>query len=109
MLSRLSAGAIPFPQPRRCIVNTSPVKLVGNISETSRGALYEDRKERVTVLVEGAEPLYSELRLRNDQGWHVGQRVMVTIIPAGSAETWDLSLAAPASTPDLNRARRLPA
>ena len=34
------------------------VKLVGNISEISRGGLYSDRQERVTVSVEGAEPLY---------------------------------------------------
>jgi hypothetical protein len=35
--------------------------------------------ERVTVSVEGAEPLYAELRLPNLSRWTVGQRVVVTI------------------------------
>jgi hypothetical protein len=73
-------------QIARHVVNIRAVQLVGNISETSQGRLYEDHRERVTVLVEGADPLYSELRVRNDQGWRVGQRVMVTIVPASSAE-----------------------
>jgi len=31
------------------------------------------------VFVEGAEPLYAELRVPNRQGWSVGQRVTVVI------------------------------
>jgi hypothetical protein len=70
-------------------VSTSSVRLVGNISEISRAGLYSDRRERVTVSVDGAEPLYAELRLPNEQGWSVGQKVMVTIAPADSGEGWD--------------------
>lgn len=60
------------------------MKLAGNVVEICRPGLYSDHRERVTVSVEGAEPLYGELRLPNDQGWSVGQRVMVTIAPADS-------------------------
>ena len=70
-------------------MNTSSLKLTGNISEISRAGLYSDRRERVTVSVEGAEPLYAELRVPNDQGWTVGQKVMVTIVPADSGEGLD--------------------
>jgi hypothetical protein len=63
-------------------VNVNGVKLQGNISEISRPGLYSDHQERVTVCVQGAEPLYAELRLPNQQGWTVGQKVMVTIVPS---------------------------
>ena len=63
-------------------VNTHNLRLVGNISDISRPGLYEDYQERVTVSVEGAEPLYAELRLPNRAGWVVGQKVLVVIIPA---------------------------
>lgn len=63
-------------------VNTHDLRLVGNISDISRPGLYEDYQERVTVSVEGAEPLYAELRLPNRAGWVVGQKVLVVIIPA---------------------------
>lgn len=61
------------------------VRLAGNITEISRPGLYSDQRERVTVSVEGAEPLYAELRVQNDRGWSIGQKVMVTIAPAD----WD--------------------
>ena len=70
-------------------MSASSLRFVGNISEISRPGLYSDRRERVTVSVEGAEPLYAELRLPNERGWAVGQKVMVTIAPTGSDETWD--------------------
>lgn len=65
-------------------MNTHVVKLAGNVSEISRPGLYADRRERITVSIDGAEPLYAELRLPNDQKWSLGQRVMVTIVPADS-------------------------
>jgi hypothetical protein len=65
-------------------VNTDSLKLTGNISEISRPGLYLDSVERVTVLVEGAEPLYAELRLPNQPGWRLGQKVVVTIGPTES-------------------------
>jgi hypothetical protein len=40
-----------------------------------------DKVERVTVSVEGAEPLYAELRLPNVSRWTLGQKVVVTIEP----------------------------
>jgi hypothetical protein len=64
------------------------VQLLGNVSEISRSGLYEDHRERITVAVEGAEPLYAEIRLPNDKGWAVGQRVKVVIAPAVSDEIW---------------------
>jgi hypothetical protein len=70
-------------------VSTSSVRLLGNVSEISGGGLYEDHRERITVAVQGAEPLYAELRLPNDKGWTVGQRVRVIIVPAGSDESGD--------------------
>jgi hypothetical protein len=51
--------------------------------------LYLDHQERVTVSVEGAEPLYAELRLPNEQGWSVGQKVMVTITSTDREGAWD--------------------
>jgi hypothetical protein len=65
-------------------VNIGRLKLNGNISEISRPGLYLDSVERVTVGVEGAEPLYAELRLPNQPGWTVGQKVVVTIGPTES-------------------------
>lgn len=70
-------------------MNTHIVKLTGNISEVSRPGLYADKRERVTVSVRGAEPLYAELRVPNDQGWSLGQQVMVTIASADSEDAWD--------------------
>lgn len=69
-------------------MSTNIVRLIGNISEISRAGLYSDSQERVTVSVEGAEPLYAELRLPNKLGWSVGQRVMVTIVPTAN-QLWN--------------------
>jgi hypothetical protein len=65
---------------RRCLVIPHTVKLAGNVSEIRPG-LYLDKQERVTVSVQGAEELYAELRVPNDVGWKLGQKVMVTIAP----------------------------
>ena len=70
-------------------MGTSGLTLLGNVSEISRGGLYADKRERVTVAVEGAEPLYAELRLPNDIGWIVGQKVKVTIALAAPGESAD--------------------
>jgi hypothetical protein len=63
-------------------VNTHDLRLVGNISDISRAGFYSDHQERVTVSVEGAEPLYAELRLPNHARWVLGQKVLVVIVPA---------------------------
>jgi hypothetical protein len=68
-------------------VNTHNLKLAGKISNISQAALYEDHQDRVTVSVEGAEPLYAELRLPNQAGWAVGQKVVVVILPISSEES----------------------
>ena len=57
------------------------LRLAGNVSEISRPGLYSDHEEWVTVSVEGAEPLYAELRLPNHARWVLGQKVLVLIIP----------------------------
>jgi hypothetical protein len=62
-------------------VNAASVKLTGNISDISRAGLYMDQVERVTICVEGAEPLYAELRVPNLSNWTLGQKVVVTIEP----------------------------
>jgi hypothetical protein len=66
------------------VITPTMVKLLGNITEISRAGLYEDHRERVTVSVEGAEPLYAELRLPNKEGWNVGQRLLIVIVRADS-------------------------
>ena len=60
-------------------MNASCLRLIGSVSELSRGGLYEDQRERVTVFVQSAEPLYAELRIANEHGWRVGQRLVITI------------------------------
>jgi hypothetical protein len=70
-------------------VNTHDLRLVGNISDISRAGLYGDHQERVTVSVEGAEPLYAELRLPNHARWVLGQKVLVVIIPASAEGIYD--------------------
>jgi hypothetical protein len=62
------------------------VSLIGNVSEISRSRLYEDQRERITVAVEGADQLYAELRLPNDKGWTLGQKVTVIIEPTVADE-----------------------
>ena len=64
------------------LMNGVAVKFSGNVTDISRSGIYEDKVERVTVSVLGAEPLYAELRVPNKEGWQVGQRVTVTIAPA---------------------------
>ena len=65
-------------------MNTQNVRLDGRIGNISQSFLYGDRQERITVEVEGAEPLYAELRLPNQHGWRVGQKVLVVIMPVAS-------------------------
>jgi hypothetical protein len=69
------------------VLSTRTLKLAGNITEISRAGLYEDHWERVTVFVEGAEPLYAELRLPNREGWNLGQRVLIVIAPADADDS----------------------
>ena len=56
------------------------LRLVGSVTEVSRRGLYLDERERITVAVEGAEPLYAEIRVPNTQGWVLGQRVTVIMV-----------------------------
>ena len=68
-------------------MNALGVRLLGSVTDLSRSGIYEDKVERVTVSVVGAEPLYAELRLPNKEGWQVGQRINVKIAPADAGET----------------------
>jgi hypothetical protein len=69
---------------RGTVVNTQSVSLDARIGNISQACLYEDQQERMTVEVEGAEPLYAELRLLNQHGWVVGQKVLVVIMTVAS-------------------------
>lgn len=85
---RLSGSTNWRGQNCRCAVNDGSLKLAANVTDISRAGLYEDHLERVTLSVEGAEPLYAELRLPNP-GWAVGQRVVLVIVPTPSMHAWD--------------------
>jgi len=67
-------------------MSMASISLIGHVSEISRGRMYEDQRERVTVVVEGAEPLCAELRLRNYRGRIFGQKLEIAIGPASSDE-----------------------
>jgi hypothetical protein len=69
-------------------VNTVSLRLLGLVVEISRPGLYQDKLERVTVSVEGAEPLYAELRLPNTMRWRIGQKVVVMIMAASAETEW---------------------
>jgi len=88
-LTGLAYQAIERQGRGGAFVNTHHLKLVGNISDISRAGLYGDHQERVTVSVEGAEPLYAELRLPNDAGWVLGQKVLVVIVPVSAEAILD--------------------
>lgn len=64
-------------------MNDRELVLVGSVTEISRPDFSTDRQERVTLSVDGAEPLYAELRLPNKYGWALGQRVVISIVPMG--------------------------
>ncbi len=81
-LRTLPKGA---PTDGRFLVIAHTVKLAGSVSEIRPG-LYLDNREQVTVSVQGAEPLYAELRVPNDVGWRLGQKVVVIIAPVGTDE-----------------------
>ena len=61
------------------------LRLAGSVTEVSRRGLYLDERERITVAVEGAEPLYAEIRIPNTQGWVLGQKlVLIMLVNAAS-------------------------
>lgn len=61
------------------------LRLAGSVTEVSRRGLYLDERERITVAVEGAEPLYAEIRIPNTQGWVLGQKlVLIMVVNAAS-------------------------
>ena len=61
-------------------MNEEKLELNGTVTEISRSVLYGDDQERVTLSVEGAEPLYAELRLPNKHGWTVGDKLVISIM-----------------------------
>lgn len=56
------------------------LRLAGSVTEVSRRGLYLDERERITVAVEGAEPLYAEIRIPNTQGWVLGQKLLLIMV-----------------------------
>src|ERR1700730_6765397 len=66
----------------RGVMSPASLRLIGNSS---------DIQEQVTVSLEGAEPLYAEIRIPNKQGWRLGQKVVVMIAPVSADDGWDSS------------------
>ena len=85
-LDQIRAGHQPIKHAaeRGTVVNTESMRLDGRVGNISQACFYEDHRERITVEVEGAEPLYAELRLLNQHGWVVGQKVLVVIMTVAS-------------------------
>ena len=71
-------------------MNGKKVVLSGAVAEVSRpgihtlsrssGGLTVDQDEQVTFLIEGAVPLWAELRIPNNHRWIVGDRVAISIV-----------------------------
>jgi hypothetical protein len=72
-------------------MSPASLRLTGNVSDIRRPVYSSDNQEQVTVSVEGAEPLYAEIRIPNKQGWRVGQRVVLMIAPVPADDGWDSS------------------
>jgi len=64
-------------------MDQAKIVLIASVIEVSRSGIYFHKRERVTLSVDGAEPLYCELRLPNKHGWAMGQQMVVTIAPMG--------------------------
>ena len=62
-------------------MHTKKLLLDGRVTDVLHRGLQPDQPEFVTFLVEGAEPLWAEIRLPNIHGWTVGERVSIAIIP----------------------------
>jgi hypothetical protein len=72
-------------------MSPASLRFIGNVSDIRRPVYSSDNQEQVTVSVEGAEPLYAEIRIPNKQGWRVGQRVVLMIAPVPADDGWDSS------------------
>jgi hypothetical protein len=75
----------------RCVMSSTSLRLIGNVSDICQPVYSSDNHEQVTVFVEGAEPLYAEIRIPNKQGWRVGQKVVVMIAPVSADDGRDSS------------------
>ena len=70
------------------------VVLSGTVTEVSRPGLYIrslsidgfPQDEQVTFFIEGAMPLWAELRIPNNNGWMVGDRVAISIVSVEQQE-----------------------
>jgi hypothetical protein len=61
-------------------VHEKKLLLAGRVTEVSRLG-FSPQPELVTFSVDGAEPLWSEVRVPNEHGWAVGDRVLISIEP----------------------------
>ena len=81
----------------RCAVDGQELVLTGTVTEVRRPGismrgdltqgLHQSQNERVTLLVDGAEPLWAELRIANTQGWAVGEKVTISIVSVERKQT----------------------
>ena len=52
-------------------MNVVGVKFSGSVTDLSRSGIYEDKVERVTVSVVGAEPYMPNMRTHKDLDFHI--------------------------------------
>lgn len=69
-------------------MSPASLRLIGNVSDICR-PVYSSNNQEVTVSVEGAEPLYAEIRIANKHGWSLGQKVVVMIAPVSADDGGD--------------------
>ncbi len=81
----ISEFHFPKTQHVRCNVIDSGLKFTGIVTQILPANVYFDQ-ERLTVTIEGGEPLYAELRIPNTHKWILGQRLTITILAAESKE-----------------------
>jgi hypothetical protein len=67
--------------------------LDGRVTEVLHRGLQPDQPQYVTIFVEGAEPLWAEIRLPNKHGWKVGERVSISIISVLQRQEENISAA----------------
>ena len=58
------------------------IVLSGSVSDVSRPRVESGYGEQVTFAIDGAVPLWAEVRVTNRHGWAVGDRVSISIVSA---------------------------
>jgi hypothetical protein len=60
--------------------NKKEIVLSGSVTDVSRQCVDLHYGEQVTFAIEGAVPLWAEVRVPNNRGWVVGDRVSICIV-----------------------------